>query len=180
MPDLHRPGFLWFNAMDHTGKTVTRIHLSPRHPAHRESSSGDSRAAMAWSIPGLRQPGFTRAHAMVHAGNSAARIPRHPWHEPPQKAGTGDSHASMAWSIPGTQQRRFPSPDGIAHTGIPAVAISTPGWRGACPPRQLRQWRWCRLWMWSARPVSSWPVPAAWLWPLPHWSGGSPWLCGSG
>mgnify|MGYP006863456778 CR=1 FL=1 len=64
LPDLHLPGFLWFNAMDHAGKASANIHVSPRHPAQGELSNEDSHTIMAWPTPELRQRGFRHQHGL--------------------------------------------------------------------------------------------------------------------
>jgi len=170
--NLHQPG----------------LHGAQRHGPHGAGVGEDPREPIPSGTPGTQERRIPHVHGVEHTGASAAGVPLAPRHPAHREGVGGDPRQPTPSSTPGTQQPRFPSPDGIAHTRIPAAVIPTPGWRGACPPRQLRQWRWCRLWMWSAQPVSSSPVPAAGPWPRRHGSGGSLWLsspgwrwrCGSG
>ena len=51
LPDLHLPGFLWFNAMVQAGSLAARIRIPGWHCPHRDFCSGDSDVRMPWRIP---------------------------------------------------------------------------------------------------------------------------------
>ena len=163
--------------MDHTGKASARIHVSARHPDTGNRSSGDSHTAMAWSIPGTQERRIPHARGVEHTGASAEPLrmpPRHPAHG---ERSSEDLRGHTPCCMRAGRQRRTTRTRGVPHTGTPAAGIRTSARPGSCRQRQLRQWHWCRLWMWSALPVSSSPVPAARRWPLPHRGGVSPWSC---
>ena len=95
LPDLHLPGFLWFNAMDHAGRASAKIHAvhamrDASEPAaviptpswcgnHQEGSSEDSCGSTPWFRPEPWQRGFASRDGIAHTGIPAAVIPTPGW-----------------------------------------------------------------------------------------------------
>ena len=140
-------GFPHAHGVAHTWKGVAKVPVVQRHGSGRIPGSGDSHPGMAL---------------------------------PHRNLGSADSHTGMGWFLPGLHRpgflwfnfmlhvRKTSAKIHMAHdmreASEPAAGIPTPARLGTYRPRQLRQWRRCRL---SRRPgaVSSLLAPAAWCWP---------------